>query len=206
MKKKPLLLNFKPYSDANLETLASLIVSSMTGNENFPDAHDAVHQLQQVTDQFWKAVADAGTRDLVKTSIKNDIKAVLVKQMRALGEYVISKANGSETVLLSSGFPLSTNNGPGKLQRPTGFTVLPGKNGEIILKIKRVTGVKAYVYQYTSVDPYASSESKWQTVYETRSKTTIKDLPLGVQFWFRIGAIGRGGEIVYTATLSRYIS
>ena len=205
MKKKPLLLNFKPYSDSNLETLASLVVSSMMGNENFPDAHAPVHNLQQVTDQFFKAVTDAGTGDRVKISFKNDVKAVLVKQLRALGEYVISKANGSETVLLSSGFPLPVNNGGGKLQKPERFVVLPGQIGEIILKVKRVAGVKAYVYQYTSIDP-SNGESRWQTIFETKSKTVIRGLPLGVQFWFRIAAIGPGGDVVYTESLSRYIS
>jgi hypothetical protein len=208
MKKKPLLLNFTPYSDANFQTLAYRVVTSMTANENFPDAHDAVHNLERVADQYSKALADAGTGDRVKISFKNDVKALLIIQMRALGEYVISKANGSETALLTSGFPIPTNNGTEKLQRPDRFIVLPGKNGEIILKIKRVTGVKAYVYQYTTNDPYANAhtESHWQSVYETKSKTTIKDLPLGVQFWFRVGAIGRGGEIVYTFAISRYIS
>jgi len=202
--KKPLLLNFKPYADTKLELLASRIVSQMTGNEYFTDGQDLVHELQVITDQFFKATAETTTRDLLKISIKNDLKAVLIKKMKLLGEYVILKAKGSETILLNSGFELATHNG-GKLQQPTRFTILPGKNGEIIMKIKRVTGAKAYMYQYTSEDP-SNKDATWQTVYETKSKIVIKGLPLGVLFWFRVAAIGRGGAVVYTDTLWRYIS
>jgi hypothetical protein len=203
--KKPLLLNFVRYSDVKLETLASRIVSQMTGNDYFSDRQDLVQELGVVTDQFFQAEAQTSTRDLLKIAIKNDIKAVLVKKMRAVGEYVILKAKGSETILLSSGFELATHNGGEKLQKPTVFIILPGRNGEIIMKIKRVIGAKAYMYQYTSDDP-ASKDVKWETVYETRSKTVIKGLPLGVRFWFRVVVIGRGGAIVYTETLTRYIS
>ena len=55
--KKPLLLNFKPYADTKLELLASRIVSQMTGNEYFSDGQDLVHELQVITDQFFKATA-----------------------------------------------------------------------------------------------------------------------------------------------------
>jgi hypothetical protein len=73
------------------------------------------------------------------------------------------------------------------------------------MKIKRVAGARAYMYQYTSDDP-ANKDCKWQTIYETKGKAVIKGLPLGVQFWFRVAVIGRGGAVVYTETLSRYIS
>jgi hypothetical protein len=203
--KKPLLLNLTPYSDVKLETLASRVVTSMTGNEYFPDAQDLVKEAALLTDQFFQANAETSTRDLLKIAVKNDIKARLIKKLKVLGGYVISKANGSETILLNSGFTLATHNGDGKLHAPTRFTIKPGKSGEIIMKIKRVTGAKAYMYQYTSDDPF-NTESKWQTIYETKIKTVIKDLPLGVQFWFRVAAIGRGGVVVYTEPLSRYIS
>ncbi|MFL5745526.1 MAG: hypothetical protein ACJ751_12725 [Niastella sp.] len=72
------------------------------------------------------------------------------------------------------------------------------------MQISRVKGARSYLYQWTP-NP-VTSESIWQSIPGTRCKKTIKSLPLGVNYAFRMVAIGSRNQLLYTNILSRYIS
>lgn len=129
----------------------------------------------------------------------------LILQLRELGEWIQKRSNGAETPLKASGFLITKPKEVIELAEPTEFRILPGKNnGEIIMRVKRVIGAKAYLFQYTP-DPL-TPESKWEAFYSTTCKKTITNLPLGVKYLFRIAVIGPRDQIIYTNILTRYIA
>lgn len=107
--------------------------------------------------------------------------------------------------MITSGFLIAKPKDEIELAEPEDFRILPGlNNGEIIMRVKRVIGAKAYSFQYTP-EPLTPN-SKWEAIYGTTCKKTITNLPLGVKFLFRMAAIGPRDQVVYTNILSRYIA
>jgi hypothetical protein len=203
--KKKLSLSFKDYRDEDLNVAAIIIVSKMTGNENFPDAVPLVNELTDLSRRYLDAMSAASLRDMEKVAIKNQLRGHLIRALKQLGLYVTLVAKGNNLLLLSSGFPLTKPKGETVLSEPQEFKVSAGRYyGEVILKVKRVPGAKSYLYQYTP-DPLTEA-SVWKSVIGTRCKITIKDLPLGQKIWFQMAAIGPNEQVVYTAPVWRYIS
>jgi hypothetical protein len=203
--KKRLSLSFKDYRDEQLNVLAIIVVSKMTGNENFPDAVPLLDELKDLSKRYFDALSAACLRDMEKVAIKNQLRLHLIMALKQLGLHVIQVAKGNETLLLSSGFPLTKPKGETVLSEPKDFKVSPGRNyGEVILKVKRVHGAKSYLYRYTP-DP-VTENSVWESIIGTRCKKTIKNLPLGHKIWFEMAAIGPNDQVVYTKRIWRYIA
>lgn len=203
--KKRLALGFKETTDSELVIVGCRVYSSMTENEYFPDPGMLIIELGELTNQFPKAMAEAGLGDREKISIKNDVRALLIKKLKKVGEFVQEHANGAETPLLSSGFPLIKPLDEVQLKDPRDFKILPGPNpGEIIMKVRGVKGAKSYIYQWTPAP--VTPESVWETSYDTKCKKVISGLPLGLNYCFRMAAVGAHNQIIYTRVLSRYIS
>jgi hypothetical protein len=203
--KKRLALSFKETNDSSLVIVGSRVHSSMTENEYFPDPGMLIIELGELTNQFNSAVAEAALGDRQKISVKNDVRALLIKKLKKVGEFVQDNANGAETPLLSSGFPLIKPLDEIHLKDPRDFKILPGPNpGEIIMKVRGVKGARSYIYQWTPAP--VTADSIWETLYDTRCKKVISGLPLGINYCFRMAAVGAHNQIIYTRVLSRYIS
>lgn len=150
-------------------------------------------------------MTDAAFGDRVKLAIKNDVRALLIKKLKKIGEFVQNEADGAETLLYSSGFPLVKPLDEIRLGTPEDFIIMPGSNpGEIIMKIRAVKGARSYQYEWTPAP--VGPDSKWKVVTDTRCKKTISGLPLGVNYCFRMAVVGSRSKIIYTNILSRYIS
>lgn len=203
--KRRLALNFKETKDSELVIIGVRVHTSMTENEYFSDPGMLIIELRELTMQFNSAIAEAGLGSREKISIKNDIRALLIKKLKKVGEFVQTEANGAETPLLSSGFPLTRSLEEIQLKDPREFKILPGPNpGEIIMKVRGVKGARSYIYQWTPAP--VTAESIWETLYDTKCKKIISGLPLGINYCFRMAAVGAHNQIVYTRVLSRYIS
>lgn len=203
--KKRLALSFKETIDSSLIIVGMRVHSSMTGNEYFPDPGMLIIELLELTNQFNSAVAEAALGDRQKISVKNDVRALLIKKLKKVGEFVQDHANGAETPLLSSGFPIIKPLDEIHLKDPRDFKILPGPNpGEIIMKVRGVKGARSYIYQWTPAP--VTAESVWETLYDTKCKKVISGLPLGINYCFRMAAVGAHNQIIYTRVLSRYIS
>jgi len=203
--KRIISLDFKETKDPDLNIIAYGVADRMTGNENFPDPGMMVIELKELSNQFNQALAETGLRDMVKIAIKNDIRELLIKKLKEVGKFVLTESKGAQTPLISSGFPLIKPVDEVILNTPANFKIIPGdKPGEIIMKISRVKGARSYLYQWAP-DP-VTTKSVWESIADTRCKKVIKGLPLGVNYCFRMAAIGSRNQIIYTKVLSRYIS
>jgi hypothetical protein len=205
--KKKLSLNFKETKDADLNTLAYAVATRMTNNEHFPDPGLLIIELFEIRNQFHDALIQAKSRDLEKVAYKNNVRALLIQKLKQVGEFVLTHTTDShaQLQLASTGFDLVSSEEEIILKSPKDFKIMPGPNpGEMILKVRRVRGARSYLYQWTPAP--LTSESVWQSMADTRCKKVIKGLPLGVNYCFRMAAIGSRNQIVYTQPLSRYIS
>jgi len=94
MKTKKILLTFRNVKDGDLVETANFIVSSMSGNQYFPNP---IPSLDTVSDAI-KAYADAyskcygGTKE--STALKNEKRSLLEKLLASLGNYVNAIAEG----------------------------------------------------------------------------------------------------------------
>jgi hypothetical protein len=203
--KRRLALNFKGTRDADLYVVAYRVYERMIINDNFPDPGMLIIELGELNQQFQSAMTEAAYGDRVKLSIKNDVRALLVKKLKKVGEFVQNEADGAETILFSSGFPLIKPLEEIYLGAPGDFKIQPGKNpGEIIMKMRAVRGARSYQYEWTPAP--VGPDSKWEIITDTRCKKTISGLPLGVNYCFRMAVIGSRSKVIYTEVLSRYIS
>jgi hypothetical protein len=205
--KKKLSLNFKETTDSDLAQQALTVAEWMTGNEHFPDPDMLIIELREIGNQFFKAVADAKSRDLEKIAYKNKLRILAIKRLKQVGEFVLTHSAGSksELPLITSGFTLIKPVDEIILKSPEDFKIMPGpKPGEMILKVSRVRGARSYLYQWTPAP--LTNESVWESIADTRCKKVISKLPLGVNYFFRMAAIGSRNQIIYTKPLSRYVS
>lgn len=203
--KKKLILNFKETRDPDLGMLGFSVANHMTDNEHFPDPGMLIIELHEISKQFQSALNDAWSRDREKIAIKNSIRLLLIKKLKQVGEFVITESKETEAPLLSSGFDLYKPIDKVVIKAPTNFKIKPGPNpGEIIMQVNRVKGARSYLYQWTP-NP-VTSKSIWQSIPDTRCKKTIKQLPLGVDYAFRMAAVGSRNQLLYTNILTRYIS
>lgn len=203
--KKKLSLNFKETTDSELAQLAFTVANKLTDNEHFPDPNMLIIELQETGKQFFDAVVDAKSRDLEKIAYKNKLRIIAIKKLKQVGEFVLTHSAGKELPLITSGFTLIKPVGELIMKSPEDFIIMPGRNpGEMILKVSRVRGARTYLYQWTPAP--LTKESVWESIADTRCKKVISNLPLGVNYLFRMAAVGSRNQIIYTQPLSRYVS
>jgi hypothetical protein len=203
--KRKISLNFVETDDSELSLLGDVVVHKMTGNEYFSDPGMLIIELHEITAQFRKSVSEAFLGDRERIAYKNNVRALLIKKLKQVGKFVQTEANGSETLLLSSGFTTIKPTGEIVIKEPVDFQITPGSQpGEMILKVRRVIGARSYLYQWTPAP--LTPESVWESIADTRCKKTIIGLPLGINYFFRMAAVGSRNQIIYTVALSRYIS
>jgi len=203
--KKRLTLNFKETRDSDLAMLALTVANKMTDNEHFPDPGMLIIELEEIGNQFFQAVVDARSRDREKVAYKNNLRVLVVKKLKEAGEFVLTHSANKELPLITSGFILIKSVDEIILKSPKDFKIMPGpRPGEMILKVRRVPGARSYIYQWTPAP--LTKESIWESTVDTRCKKVISGLPLGVNYIFRMAAVGSRNQIIYTQPLSRYIS
>lgn len=186
-------------TDADLDTTAQNIITHMTNNSHFSSPYPKLEDVVKVAGIYSSSLIDAQTGDRIKVALKKSAKNDLIAILKALGNYVMSVAQGDEAILATSGFVLVKKpEASSPLKNPQKFVVKPGKNkGEIITSVERIVGARSYVHEYT-LEPLTEA-SIWTSVTTTSRKHLFADLESGKSYLFRVAAIGINGQIVYTA-------
>jgi hypothetical protein len=191
-------------SDSNLMVIAHRISESMKSNPNFPNPVPSQVDFEKACRELQLAVSVAGRNDRTLSSAKNDKKAELIRLLNQLAGYVTVASNGDRTKLLSSGFDITGVKGEAQALSPiTALVVEIGPPGQAISKVKRVTGSRAYLHQYTR-DP-VNADSQWVSETVTDNQYTFTDLQSVTRYWFRVVAIGKGKQSVHSPLVSRVI-
>ncbi len=108
MAKRTARSGFKYLRDNDLLNQAGTVLLAVDGNPNFPTPEPALPTVQAAYDDY-KAKLEAASRQgsPLDKSLKNDAKEVLAGLLKRLAFHVNTVADGSLSIVLSSGFPVS---------------------------------------------------------------------------------------------------
>lgn len=187
-----------------LVVTSQYVIEKLENNPNFPDPPEALGKLKKAVPELNVARANARGRDKHMVAIKNNIKAVVLELLQELADYVTTVSNGNRTMMLGSGFNVSSENGSGK-QKPTIEKVEVDLKvpGEATIRTKNVTNAIAFVHQYTTEPPTA--QTKWYGEGTSLGRYTFKGLESEKRHWFRVVAIGYFGLRGYSPIVSMVI-
>jgi hypothetical protein len=196
---------FEGMPDPAFETKSATIHSSMLANVvTYPSPVPALPQIQGELQDFSSLLLAAASKDKNAVNAKNDARKVLTLSLIQLSNYVSTTANGDRTKLALSGFDLAK---PGEvviIRKPEIIIVTDGPNaGELVVKVSRVKGAKAYGPQYT-FDPL-TDDSVWTKFMSSTSKYTFRNLPSGKKIWCRVCVMGGYGQQVYSDAVWRVV-
>jgi hypothetical protein len=176
----------------------------MENNPYFPTLPPEYDELKKAVPEYDTSLANAIGRDKFKVSIKDDQKVNVLRLLVALADYVTLIAKGDKTKLLSSGFDV---NGTIITETPElaieKLEVELGEPGVATTRIVKATAVIAFVHEYATETPGANTA--WTSEGTSLSDYTFKGLSSDKRYWFRVVAIGKNGQRVYSAVVSRVI-
>jgi hypothetical protein len=196
--------SYRRASDIKALKVADRVSDSLKENQKFPEANPTRTKLEKACNDFRSAISIAGRNDRTLSSAKNDIKAEMIGLLDDLADYVTTTSNGDKTMLLSSGFDITGEKDPSQVLPPIEQLVVVSElPGQATSRIKRVTGARSYVHQYTA-DPL-SPDSVWISETSTEREHTFANLRSVTRYWFRVIAIGKGKQAVYSPPVARVI-
>lgn len=200
-----IVCSFNRGRDGDLLNDSGKVIQDMTKNVAlFPNPNPSVAELIKATENYKVALYNAKGKDTVLVSIKNDERAILRALLTQMVEYVSSVAKGDRTILLASGFTLTRAKGEVAALKPIEKLMVNTETPEqAVIRVTKVKGAKAYMFQYTI--GAVGNESQWVTRTITESWCTITGLESGVKYSFRVIAIGPGDQSVYSPIVSRFI-
>ena len=191
-------LNFRQLSIIEKIAKARQIVTSITGNPAFPTPTPALAAVTAAIDALEARHAEAqGARQdaKTKTSAQNLAEDALDKIISQLTGYVESVGGDSETTVRSAGMDVrsTANAATDNPAQPAALSATAGDHeGEIDLSWDNVGGARSYVIEKSSDPPTAAS---WgHGGISTKSRATLNGLTPGTRYWFRVAAVGSGGQ------------
>jgi hypothetical protein len=196
--------SYRRTSDLKTLGLGDRVSDSLKGNEKFPEAETSRLKLENKCNDFRKSISIAGRKDRTLSSVKNDLKAELVSLMDELADYVTTTSNGDKTMLLSSGFDITGDKDLSQALPPIEkLEVQADIPGQATTRVKRIAGARSYVHQYTP-DPLTPN-SVWVSETVTDRVHTFTNLESVKKYLFRVIAIGRNRQTVYSPAVARVV-
>lgn len=173
------------------------IVTSMTENKNFAsptpsltDVTAAVDALETAAAQVQSARSEITTR----TATQENAESALDQVLTQLAAYVESIAGKDDTLITSAGMETkAAPSAPTLPSVPQAVSAAQGDHdGELLLWWKPVANARSYVIE-SSTDP--ATTTSWEHAgIATAATKTITNLKSGTRFWFRVAAVGAGGQ------------
>ncbi len=203
MKMPSINTSFSRLSDADFSTQAGHINISMMDNVNFATPNPTLKELNDAVTRYSNALLAA--KDLGKNAVaeKNESRLGLEDLLKLLSLYIMNVANGSVTVLTSSGYPLTKDREPSHLGTPDAPTLSNGITpGSLVCDLPTVTGGKGYNHQMAFELPTEST--LWTTNIATTSKFTFSGLQAGKQYWVRVAVSGSRKQLAYSSVVSQF--
>ena len=189
---KRLLWSFRRYSVEVLIELVRFVIESMTGNAHFTTPDPTLAELKNLTDDLETKFLLAQTGDHVAHSDMLEARTKLEKQLKSEVLYVEKIAGGNETVLRSSGFPLTGD--PNPTQRIDFWAVRGPNSGEILTGRTAYPRARAYVLQYFVGDNLPADPKLWiWAMVSTKTRIRVTGLEKGTTVWFRSCAVTPDG-------------
>lgn len=190
-------LNIRNLSVTDKIAKGRQIVVSLTNNTSFPTPSPALADVTASLDELDKAQAavqaaksEVATRVLAQDGAETRVNQILTQ----LGAYVESVAGTDDALITSVGLETRTSRtSPQAPNVPQGLSATAGDHeGEIKLAWKAISNARSYAIE-SSQDPATASSWTHLGVATSASKA-ILGLSSGKRYWFRVAAIGAGGQ------------
>jgi hypothetical protein len=195
---------YRNSSDMKLLQFGYQVSDTMDNNPIYTNSPLVKAALQKSCDSFRVAGSIAGRKDRALLSAKNDRKAELIGDLDILNVYLTETCKGDKTMLLQSGFEITgLKNESKELQPIREVKVISELPGTATIRVSKVAYAKSYVFQYTA-DPL-SNDSVWVSETVLGREHTFNDLNSVTRYWFRVIAIGKGNQKVYSPPVARVI-
>lgn len=181
-------------------------LDKMDNNPAYPNPPAELAELKAMRITFQTARANAKTGDREKVAIKNNLKAIILEKLEIVAEYVTITSKGDKALIWSSGFDVAGESS-NTYDLPPSIEVLEvelGPSGKATTRVKNVTGVKAYVHQYTTEPPGVNTV--WSGGEGLSEGTfTFEGLASEKRHWFRVVAVGYNRQRGYSPIISMVI-
>ncbi|MBD0367237.1 MAG: hypothetical protein ICV53_14185 [Flavisolibacter sp.] len=197
---------FDRLSDPRLLVRAQEIFNAMMNNPDFPTPVPALADVQTKIFEYSNAISAALEGGKVQRLFRDQKRRELIDLLHALGKYVLFTANQNAVVAASSGFTIAKEPQPAPpMGAPDNPSFSNGHNsGELIVSTNKVTGAKAFLFQYTA-EPKTDS-SVWQIQLVSTRKAVLKNLPPGQRVWCKVTAVGANDQVITSeAALSKVV-
>jgi hypothetical protein len=196
-----ILITYITVSDAGLPVKAQVIIDSVTNNAHFPNPPTPLADLQKAKDEYERSLAQAKLGDERAIAQKDILRTRLEDLLRALSGYVLGQAKNDPAILASSGFDISQPRTAGAKDT---LSVTAGKTpGQVVSLMNGIREGRVYFHQYTP-DP-VTPESAWTEVMSKNRKYVHIGLQQYVKYWFRVKAVSKEGQEIYTDPVMRIV-
>lgn len=190
-------LDFKRLSVAEKIIRGRQLVDSLTNNPKFLQPNPPLAEVIAALDALQAAIQAAQLSRQVaraKTAEQHQAEDVVDRVLTQLLAYIESVSGGDEVLIKEAGADVrATTASAGDLTAPTALSATAGDHdGEIDLHWNRVNHARSYIIE-RSADPMTDTSWTHEKVV-TISSTTVSGLTRHGQYWFRVAAIGAGGQ------------
>ncbi len=187
---------FAYFTDSLLITFVQAVLAAMTGNLNFVTPNPTLAAITIALNNFMTAYANAADGSRTATAIKNQLRALLIAELRLLASYVEDIGDNDQAVLIGSGF--SIYGGP---QPPRPLPDVPQNlrlsdgplSGTIKARVNVVQFTVVYELRYTE-DEFGP-DARWHQIPASTSATMIiNDLTPTKKIWVQIRSVNSKGH------------
>ena len=190
-------LNLRSLSVTDKIAKGRQIVTAMTNNTNFPNPSPPLTEITASLDELTQAFAlvqSAKSEVSTRVVTQDNSEAKLDQLLTQLAGYVESVAGRDDTLITSVG--METKAVPSAATVPSVPQALAANagehEGEINLLWKAVPKARSYIIEF-SLDP--ATASSWTHVgIATSASKVVSNLTSGKRYWFRVAAVGAGGQ------------
>ena len=204
MTKPKIQLSFLRFSDSNFLTKAVLIVTSMTNNPAFTNPIPTLADVQTALDNYAKNLTAAAGLGRTNVADKNQSRDLLEQLLSQLGMWVMFIANGDLAILTSSGFTVSKDPQPRKLDKPGDVTLSYGITAGTLISSIAKGNANSFIHEITDALP--TENTVWTSYPSSTSQFTFTNLTPGKQYWVRVAAIGNRKQIAYSNVATQFAS
>jgi hypothetical protein len=183
-----ILLSFVRDGDSLLDQFVEKVLAAMDKNPNFTTPDPALADIQTALDTFTAAVAAKAQGGTQATKARDAARAALIALMRSLAIYVTKESKNNPTVMLSSGFDITSgSHTQTDLATPVIHNVTNGASGTAMIHAVPQANVKSVLTQYRETGTTA-----WQNgpVCTQMRNIPVPGLTPGKTYDFRIQFIG----------------
>lgn len=202
---------FTNLSSANFVSQVELILTSLTGNANFPEPWPStvptLAQLQSELATYEGLLSATNGGDRSRIPSREDARSALSSDLAAVGFYLQSVAKGNGTLLGTTGFPMKKIPqrvlNPEVPPPPQRFDLTRGPlSGSLVISASKVAKAASYDVQIATADP--TVESNWTLAgsYKTCRRIELEGLTPGKVYSVRMRALGAAGPGPWTPASS----